>query len=149
MSKADPAMSNKELQHLLLQAKQANAKCGITGMLIYVEGLFTSLSDPEVHPLITGRFIQVLEGSKKDVQKTFKKIEADTRHQDVVILQESEKMVRDFENWWMGFRSFTLEEYSNLPAFFHLDNSFVEFADQQLDNLPLQFLKSFYQEGQI
>lgn len=147
MSKADPLVSNKELQRILKESIQWNTDHGITGMLIYVEGLFASLEERSINSSVTGRFMQVLEGSKKEVEDIFSKIKLDKRHTDIVVLQREDKKFRDFENWWMGFQSFTLEEYSTLPGFFNLDSSFIDFAAEQSENRPLQFLKSFYQRG--
>lgn len=47
-------------------------------------------------------FLQALEGQRDVVWKTFKRIEEDERHSDVMIVEVTDVPTRLFGNWWMG-----------------------------------------------
>ena len=74
-----------ELQALLEQARQKNAKLGLTGMLLYKDG----------------NFMQVLEGEKEAVTKLAAIIERDPRHKRVLILLRGTSEERLFPNCTM------------------------------------------------
>jgi hypothetical protein len=52
-----------------------------------------------------GRFIQVLEGDRTEVDGVYSRILKDNRHQDLIVLQEDFTASRHFENWAMGFKN--------------------------------------------
>ncbi len=74
------------LVSLLYTARDRNTKNGITGVLLYSDGLF----------------MQCLEGPAENVDALFAKISRDPRHSDIVLLQSTEIYERHFENWLMG-----------------------------------------------
>ncbi|UOQ70192.1 BLUF domain-containing protein [Hymenobacter cellulosilyticus] len=61
-------LTGDEGQALLKQSQHYNAQHQITGLLLYS----------------TGRFVQVLEGPEAEVRALYARIQADTRHQQVV-----------------------------------------------------------------
>ncbi|WP_263080964.1 BLUF domain-containing protein [Endozoicomonas sp. Mp262] len=88
-SAAKEMFSEKELDELLEVARRNNTRDGITGMLLYCDGVF----------------MQVLEGSSKDeVMKVYDKIGQDPRHYRVMKLLEGEQDSAQFSDWSMGFK---------------------------------------------
>jgi len=147
VSRAQRLMSEEELKHILTKSRQWNTDHGITGMLIYIEGVFTNTSTRELSSQMSGRFMQVLEGNKFEVDHIFNLIRTDPRHTDLRILQQSEVPSRNFDSWKMGFKLLTLEEYNADPGYFNLDETFLGAEEMHMINTPLQFLRSFYQRG--
>ncbi|MGI3903078.1 MAG: BLUF domain-containing protein [Janthinobacterium lividum] len=72
---------------VLAVSKRNNARVGVTGALLFNGGSFA----------------QVLEGSRAAVETTFERIQRDTRHSDVAVLQCEAVATRAFPNWSMGF----------------------------------------------
>jgi hypothetical protein len=130
-------MPSDDLLFLLNQSKNWNEGHGLTGMLLYLEGKFLSK--------VEGRFMQVLEGTERDVKEIFAKIKQDSRHHSLVILKQASTKERNFGTWSMGFRSINLEAHKELPGRFDLNDDFLKSAELQQSNVPLNFLKSFYQ----
>jgi hypothetical protein len=130
-------MPSNDLHFLLDQSKNWNQRYGLTGMLLYLEGKFLSK--------VEGRFMQVLEGTESQVKELFEKIKQDPRHHSLIILQQSSSKDRNFATWSMGFKSIQLEVCKELPEFFNLDEEFLKSDELQQSNLPINFLKSFFQ----
>jgi blue light- and temperature-responsive anti-repressor len=76
-----------EIHKILLSARVNNAREGISGALLFNEGLFA----------------QVLEGPLKSVERIFEKIQQDPRHSDVIVLQCEPTPSRSFAAWSMAF----------------------------------------------
>jgi hypothetical protein len=87
-SRAVPAVDQEELLAILKKSKANNHKSGITGALCLC-------SDERI-------FIQVLEGSRTAVNALYRKLLADTRHTDLVLLAYEEIDERRFSGWSMG-----------------------------------------------
>jgi hypothetical protein len=148
VSMADHLMSEDELSEILNWSRKWNAEHNLTGMLIYIEGLFINTEGRAISSMQTGRFMQVLEGAKHDLDELFDNIKKDKRHHHVTLLHRASIAERNFDSWQMGFKSLTLDELRTVPGFFELDNTFKDIAAANLQNLPLQILKSFYHRGQ-
>lgn len=71
---------------ILVQSRQHNPECGITGILCYGGGIF----------------LQALEGGRMAVSELFGHIQRDPRHKDVVLLHYQEISERRFAGWTMG-----------------------------------------------
>jgi Sensors of blue-light using FAD len=84
-------MQTDDLRELLDHARRSNAAKGITGALIYAEGIF----------------LQILEGDKALLQDLMDKICRDVRHESVSVLRETEVPTANFANWKMAFVSAT------------------------------------------
>lgn len=102
-------MDEARLRELLAQSRGKNARLGITGMLLFQHG----------------NFMQVLEGSRDAVSSLMDSIRADSRHTNVVVIQETERPEREFADWTMGFHHIE-ESTSRIPGF-------SEFIDLPLD----------------
>ena len=88
LSSARSEMSQAGLEELLKVARRNNIAAGVTGMLLYLEG----------------NFIQYLEGDESAVRAIFEKIEVDSRHHGVIVVDECAIDRRLFDDWAMGFR---------------------------------------------
>lgn len=75
-----------DLKHLILRARQHNADCGVTGVLLQENGIF----------------LQALEGSREALSQIYAAILADKRHRDVQLLCFHEITQRGFGSWALG-----------------------------------------------
>jgi hypothetical protein len=123
--------TEKDLISLLKKSRENNQNLGVTGMLIYLDG----------------KFIQVLEGRKKDVEFVFEKIANDPTHKQISVILEGELEKRNFEEWKMGFKVLNQKEFENLSGFRNPE-SFFEVKDIGNKAHPaLIFLKLFYDKN--
>jgi hypothetical protein len=136
-SHAADTMYTKDMNPILLQSRVRNSIQSITGMLIYVEGIFNNHAE--------GRFLQILEGTKKEVTEVYASIKNDVRHNQVTILKEGSIEERNFSSWKMGYKSFNLTQYPDLQFFFELDTKTLIYNES--DHPMLEFLKSFSLAG--
>ncbi len=90
-SEAAPPMQKDDLEEILGRARRGNGAKGITGALVYAEG----------------RFLQILEGEKVQLQELMLKIRRDVRHEAIVVLQEHEIPSAVFGGWKMAYVSAT------------------------------------------
>lgn len=76
-----------EVEQILETSQRNNAAVDVTGALMFNSGCFT----------------QILEGPQTAVSAVFERIQHDTRHSDVVVLEFGPAETRDFADWSMGF----------------------------------------------
>jgi len=74
------------IEAILLQSRQHNPACGITGILCYGGGIF----------------LQAIEGGRMAVSELYGHIQKDPRHKDVMLLDYEEITERRFGGWTMG-----------------------------------------------
>ncbi len=86
-SVSSPGLGPEDLDQILVEAIAENSSRNISGCLIYHNS----------------RFVQILEGKKKDVLKVYRKIRGDKRHHSVTLLWESDVESRYFDEWNMAF----------------------------------------------
>ncbi|MFN7926945.1 MAG: BLUF domain-containing protein [Blastocatellia bacterium] len=101
VSSATELFSEEALLALLVQAREANLRRSITGMLLY-------------H---AGNFMQVIEGPENAVQELHKKIMADPRHTNILTLLCRPQQQRQFAEWSMGFKNLDQEVAANTPGY--------------------------------
>ncbi len=94
-------ISPAEILSLLHDAREANHKLGVTGLLLHRDD----------------SFFQVLEGPEATVRGLFEKLKRDTRHQRVEVLFEGACDEREFPDWSMGFSELDGIDVSQLPGF--------------------------------
>lgn len=87
---SEPAqkMSFLGLMRLLYHSYANNQALGITGALIYENN----------------KFGQVIEGSEKDIEALWQKIQKDSRHKNVRLIEEKLISERSFSKWTMVFQ---------------------------------------------
>ena len=88
-SRATEHLSATDLETILVDAREGNIRRGITGALVFVEGVF----------------LQILEGERNAVQKLMSSIEKDTRHSGLYVINEAEIDQPMFTSWKMAFLS--------------------------------------------
>lgn len=91
-STANQDFSAADLKKLLVGARLRNKAVGVTGMLVFHEGVF----------------LQAIEGEKRAVNEVFDRIQNDRRHRDLVVLHRGPgPEQRVFGDWSMGFADFS------------------------------------------
>lgn len=135
VSQAKKPMDAAELEALLSFSRERNTARGLTGMLIYRYS-----ADSE-----TGRFIQMLEGDKREVRALYDKIRHDKRHHTILTLGEGEIESRMFSEWAMGFKNVDDALLAGLPGHARIgDSSFEPTAFQHSNDEALKLLKFFH-----
>ena len=97
-SRSTECFHEHEIPDLLQQARIANAKHEITGMLLY----------------IGGSFLQVLEGQPEMVDAVFSRILRDNRHTQLTLIARESIPERAFEGWTMVHKTLDLIEAGEL-----------------------------------
>lgn len=86
-SQAVVPMPLAELERILVDARAGNERRGVTGALVYVEGVF----------------LQILEGPEDTVRSLMTRIAADSRHASLKIVHEAEVETPMFSTWRMAY----------------------------------------------
>jgi len=127
-----------DLKILLNQSRDFNDKNNITGILLYVSRQHITKSK--------GRFMQLLEGEELTVRALYEKIEKDNRHESVVLLQFGKYDERCFTDWSLGFEESDSEFFQSESGHFNLNDIISHCNKTGPSDVPLQFLRSFYNE---
>lgn len=85
-------MSDADIEDILTVSKRNNEQAGITGMLLWADGMF----------------IQVLEGEAAKIRGLVTRIQSDARHRHFMVLLEQKSDQRLFSEWSMGFKRLDL-----------------------------------------
>jgi hypothetical protein len=139
ISNADRAFDNEELDELVSESRVWNSQHGITGFLAYVEGVLDGKTKCQ--------FIQVVEGTKKDIEDVFTIIKQDPRHHNICVIKEGSIRERKFDSWNMGFERLHLNSNSQLELFFSMNLSLLAEDGDLDDNILIQFMKTFYDQN--
>ena len=86
-SHATKPFSVEDAKVLLEDARGGNARCGVSGVLIYKDGVF----------------FQVLEAEEAVLEQLIENISADARHRDMKIVRREAIPKRDFDEWRMAY----------------------------------------------
>ena len=86
-SEASGRIGTSELAEILDDARMGNEARNVTGVLIYVEGVFC----------------QVLEGERDVLEDLAESIRRDARHKSMKVFHRSEVAVRTFDDWRMAY----------------------------------------------
>ncbi len=128
VSYASKPLTDSELKKLLEKCRENNMKRNITGMLMYIDG----------------KFIQVLEGAKEDINEMYETILKDSRHKKISKIIEGRCLQRNFEKWTMGFKSFTDSKGPTKEGFSQIENYFRNLEIDDSSHVTLVFLRLFY-----
>jgi hypothetical protein len=126
ISTAYRLMNQDELLDILVVSRKNNQKNKLTGMLLYGEGTF----------------IQVLEGDESTLEKTYKTIEADGRHKNVIKMAEGVIEKPNFPDWSMGFKTANAQDLVELGGFTD-PKSLDKMWNQNEANMVLGMMKTF------
>ena len=86
-SESSGPLDRKTLQQILVAARDHNMRDEITGILCYNEKYF----------------LQVLEGARELLSRTFQRVAANDAHRNLVIVCCLPVQERAFPNWWMAY----------------------------------------------
>ncbi|NEV64895.1 ABC transporter substrate-binding protein [Thiorhodococcus minor] len=100
VSRAVRPLSASELRALLDASRSANCAQGITGYLLYCDGVF----------------MQMIEGSRPRVERLMDRIRRDARHEEVRVIYEGAISRRTFYDWCMGFHDLMHLDLDVLPG---------------------------------
>lgn len=109
------SLSPEELVDLLAKSRAANARLGITGLLLYK----------------SGNVMQVLEGEAQNVRALYARISRDPRHEGLIVLVDRTAEKRQFPDWSMAYRDLNDAEVCSTPGyreFRHTPLTGAEFA---------------------
>ena len=95
-SRSTTPLSRSDLEAILDDARQGNEARGVSGALVYVDGVF----------------LQVLEGEREAVLTLLESIRKDTRHDAMKVFYEAEIAARAFADWRMAYLTPSAEEMS-------------------------------------
>lgn len=120
-------LTRADIHDILHSSRQGNQARGITGVLMFYDGLF----------------LQVLEGEDEVVDGLISQLRADSRHQDIRILLDETITQRHFPDWSMA-----LVDMADLPAedrwlYRHLDRPLPELESAQLADRIRRLVTSF------
>ena len=101
VSGASRPMSEDDLQNILLTSRKNNLRDGITGMLLWADGVF----------------IQILEGEPAAVRSLVSRIQRDARHRNIMVVHEQSSEKRMFTQWSMGFKILDANRSSDKKLF--------------------------------
>jgi len=96
-SAATERMPKSKLYKILLGARSRNESLDVTGLLLFVNGVF----------------LQILEGERDVVSALMKKISSDPRHSSVKVIQETDVEKRTFPSWRMAYVTPSTKELAN------------------------------------
>lgn len=97
-STALESTSEHDIVDIVEFSRIKNARLGITGILLYVNG----------------NIVQVLEGQQELVEDLYKSIQADPRHTDVRTVISHPIAQRLFSHWYMGYETLTTQQYEEV-----------------------------------
>lgn len=123
-SESTTPMQVDDLEELLEQARSRNAHSGITGALVYVDGVF----------------LQILEGEPAQVQGLMRRIAKDLRHQKVTVLMEDTVAAASFADWTMAYVSATPEQVAQWAGYGALNDIPTMLSDLRSDTRRTQQL---------
>ena len=95
-SQATEPMTVTGLEEILRDARTGNEARNVTGVLVYVEGIF----------------FQIVEGDRDVLRNLMASIARDSRHHSVKVFYEAEVETRAFESWRMAYLNATAEQLS-------------------------------------
>ena len=130
-SQSKKGWDESEIRALLEKSVQNNKNFGITGLLIFLKD----------------RFIQLLEGERKNVYFIYDKIKQDPRHEKLIVLLEGVTEERIFKEWSMGFKAMDQKEFEKLSGYTKLEDLFEETPITNKSHPALIFLKLFYEKN--
>jgi hypothetical protein len=108
-SRATEVMGTLALFNLLNLARTKNTSMGVTGHLLYANGMFT----------------QCIEGPSSSIENLWQSLQRDPRHAQISVIERGPVKARRFDEWAMAFSSYRYLNSFNMPGFFPLDEAGV------------------------
>lgn len=89
VSTVSRGVSDSDIEHILLKARERNRQKQITGLLLYCHGTF----------------MQYLEGPEDSLTEVFNIVKNDRRHCNIIQLTRMPILEREFDHWSMAYSS--------------------------------------------
>ncbi|MDF1732502.1 MAG: BLUF domain-containing protein [Minwuia sp.] len=125
-SSATRKMSAPELDSLLTQSRHNNLRDDLTGLLLYGDG----------------SFMQLLEGPEDAVDHTYRRIQDDPRHRNLMKVDDIQCDARLFGRWSMGYQR--VNPGDGLEGFVQLRRSVLEDSGyRSAGDLPDYMVRNF------
>jgi len=105
MSNQAQILKEDDIEKLLFQIREKNKRLAITGLLL----------------LIQGKFIQYIEGPEDEIEKVYKKIKTDPRHNQLILLDIGEVNTRQFKDWSMAYKKIEDEVVEKITGYKNLE----------------------------
>jgi serine/threonine-protein kinase len=123
------ALTREQLRDILTKSQYKNIRLNLSGLLIF-------------H---SGKFLQLLEGGKKEVDELFDAIRRDPRHTDIKVVLESDCQFRSMPSWVMGLS--TDDNFANMIGSMdyyispEVTKQICESIEGEVGRIFLQFIK--------
>ncbi|MBS7566827.1 BLUF domain-containing protein [Mucilaginibacter sp. Bleaf8] len=135
ISKANGQLTSSDIANTPMYVKSWDEKDQITGVLVYIQG--------EAGTYIEGRFMQLIEGPKDEVERLYKIIERDALHQQPTILKQGDCSERYYNNWEFRSEHIDLSAHPDLRMFFEMDENILKSPGFGNSDAAVKFLKAF------
>lgn len=120
-------LSENTIQEILSVSREKNSTKGITGILIYFEGIFT----------------QFLEGPEKEIDNLYSSILVDSRHSNIKELFSGYSDYQYYSDWSMAYKKLDQEAIEGVLGYKNFDRD-TFFKNSMHDNHPgIALLESF------
>jgi len=126
-SKAVCPMNSDDFLRLLIPAREKNHRLHITGMLLYQKQ----------------NFLQVLEGREMAVEKLFKSIIQDGRHENVTLLIKRPVTNREYAEWDLKFINLDTLNLSKIRGHNAYTKVAIDSRSLEMGNFTHTFLSIF------
>lgn len=124
------SLTHQNIIQILEKSRINNASNNLTGILL----------------IINNTFLQILEGSQSQVEKTFQRITLDKRHENIVKLMDGHIQERSFPLWTMGYKLMGAEEVNEIDKYLDISTRTIRDIGDTSNNkdLFISFLRSYY-----
>lgn len=130
ISEQSYVLSEKVIEDLLVHSRDTNDSRGITGLLIFFQGVFT----------------QYLEGPEEEIKEVYEKIIKDSRHQRVIELSSGYSDRRYYGDWCMAYHKLSNDEFAKITGYQELDrDQFFTQPGNKVKHPGIELLESFIQ----
>ncbi|MTI22823.1 BLUF domain-containing protein [Fulvivirga sp. RKSG066] len=119
-------ITTADLDDIVNAAHNFNTKNNITGMLLYIDG----------------KFFQVIEGNKEDINNLYAKIRTDPRHKNITTVSAHPIKFRTFKGWNMRYKAITEKEFSELSGI-NVFTSLFSLKPGPKENVAFNFARKF------
>ncbi len=128
VSEQSHSISENDIEKLLRKSRRTNSTKGITGILIYFEGVFT----------------QFLEGPEQEIDSLYLKICTDKRHRNLRELFSGSAPDRFYGDWSMAYKTLDPLKAEEITGYRPFDKSkFFEPINNNKEHPGVVLLKSF------
>lgn len=128
VSEQSHSISENDIEKLLEKSRSKNLTKGITGILIYFEGVFT----------------QFLEGPEQEIDSLYKQIRTDRRHRNLRELFSGASTDRFYADWSMAYKALDQQKAQEIAGYRTFSKSkFFEPVNGNKEHPGVLLLESF------